>query len=135
MSDYFLYVDILVEDRQSAMFEERVARLIRKQAEKRDAFSSYGWDFKLGLKASQPFEYKPPQRLNSSTRVKDERLENALCRRCVNVWNVPDPPDVALVMQQLADDSEYAEINDMVVREIQNLVLNISRRPFPTTDR
>jgi hypothetical protein len=45
-------------------------------------------------------------------------------RRYVHVWDVPDPPDVAALMEQLADSSEYAKVSALVLQESQNLVLN-----------
>jgi hypothetical protein len=130
MADYFLHVDILVEEKNARTFEGMVERLVRKQVESRSgAFYAARWQLELALKAVRPFEFEPSERSGSEVRVLDRRLEDKLCRRYVNLWNVPDPPDVAEVMQQLADDSIYSGINAIVVREIQNLVLAIQYVP------
>lgn len=126
MADYFLHVDLLVEEKNAATFEAMVEKLVRNQVEAQTgAFYAADWQLELALKATTPFEFAPPPRPVSEVRVKDARLGSSLCRRYVNLWQVPDPPDVAKVMQQLADDSVYSGINAMVVREIQNLVLAV----------
>lgn len=122
MADYYLHLEALIEEGKTGEFEPQMTDLCRTVT----SFADEGWKFILALKSDKPVEHQTPEQFGSRMRAKDARCESTSFRRYVHIWDVPDPPDVAKVMQLLADNTAYGKINALVVREIQNLLLNVS---------
>lgn len=136
MADYYLQDDLLVEERNHGEFEDLVGNFLTG-----GGFSKYGWRLILALRTAHPLEhesletrYRERYRGKPVT-VRDSRSTNAASARVyryVHLWDVPDPPDIANVMQQSADDSRYTRINRLVRREIQNQMLRVDWLSTPT---
>jgi hypothetical protein len=128
MPEYFLHDDIYIEDGEPAAEFERLVTASSKPGGLFDTlFQSFKWKLKLALKSTKPLQYLTRKERGSEICCRETRLEkdDGLFRRYLHVWDVPDPPDAAGLMQQLADSSEYSAINALVFEEIQNLVLNV----------
>jgi hypothetical protein len=122
MADYYLHLEALIEEENTKQFEPLMTDL----CETVSSFAEEGWKFILALKSEQHIELQTAECFGSRIRTKDARCKSNKFRRYVHIWDVPDPPDVAKVMQLLADNTAYGKINALVVREIQNLLLNVS---------
>jgi hypothetical protein len=136
MPDYFLSDDIYVEAGPKAKkFEKLIKRATTRGGIFQDLFAPFKWELKLALKGTKPLRYNPPKVTGSekyTLDVRSDKRNGVRCERYLHIWNVPDPPDVAGVMQQLADSRDYSDINDLVFEEVQNQVLNVE---LATDDR
>ncbi|NLE88552.1 MAG: hypothetical protein GX607_19410 [Myxococcales bacterium] len=124
MADYYLHVELLVEEKNAQDFENVV-----NDPRLREIFAPFGWKLRYGLRGRKPRSLERGRERGSRTLAKGStQTEN--CVRFVNIWDVPDPPGLAEVMQRLTDDNVYVAANSIVVREIQNLV-SVARPPSP----
>jgi hypothetical protein len=126
MTNYHLHVEILVESTNAKKFEDIV-----NGPKLRELFTPFGWSLRYGLRDRKRCSTEHGGRAPSVQANENQQHQDYV--RYVNIWNVPDPPDIADVMQSLTDDNVYAAANDLVVREVQNLV-SVARNPSPAGD-
>jgi hypothetical protein len=135
MAKYLLHVDLIVAESNAAAFEVKVDEFL-----KTGSFGRLGAElrseFVLGLKSSAftytGYEtYEAPEK---SVERRDGRVTPRTSQagtgvsviRYVHLWRIPSP-DLAPAMSASADDKLYVELDDLVIREIQNLVMPVPR--------
>jgi hypothetical protein len=135
MTSYFLHVDLIVAEKSAEEFEAKVDQFL--------AEGSFGRldptirsEFVLALK-SERFKYtgyETYEAPNGGVERKDSRIVEPPSKggqglsvvRYVHLWRLPSP-DLAPAMSKSADDKLYVELDDLVIREIQNLVVPVPR--------
>ena len=133
MAEYFLHVELIVESKASAAFEEKMKTFLNRGEGDLKGFKyidpSIGLDLVLALRTPKHFKYsgyKDYQSAEGEFEARDDRGP-AEVYRYVHLWRLESDRefDIAQAMARSADDELYTEIDALVQRETQNLVLRV----------
>lgn len=135
MANYFLHVDLIVSEKNASVFEEKVDKFLFEGGFGR-LDPTLRSEFVLALKSGS-FKYtgyETYEAPSEGVERRDSRIVEPPSKggkgvsvvRYVHLWRLPSS-DLAPAMSKSADDKTYVELDDLVVREIQNLVVPVPR--------
>lgn len=131
MAEYFLHVELIVEVGNYNKFEQKMHEFLTRG--ERGGFKeidpTIGIDLVLAVRTPASFVYTGYTRYQSATdkfEARDDR-GNAQVYRYIHLWRLQSDKefDIAQAMARSADDELYGEIDALVLRETQNLVLRV----------
>jgi len=145
MIDHYLQVELIVpQDRADAF--ERASDAFLVSGGFSGVTPNPEYRFELGLRTVEPFVYRPYGRFsralsdvafnaeNQPNVFRDGRLiETELVHRYIHLWSVPNliGLDLDAIMRACVDNNLYLDIDDQVVREVQNFVRLVHQPGFP----
>ena len=123
-SDYYLHVDLVVPEKDSAQYEDLIRRFVKEGSFRRIDPTCDDKILVLALKAASAIPFSghlpPPGAPYQRSEASDQKVV-----RYVNLWRVPNLNnlDLARLMRLSGDDSLYMEIDSLVIEERQNFVV------------
>lgn len=128
LAEYFLHVELLVTEDNSAKFESLVHDFVRQGSFKRFTPTA-DLRLALGLRTAKPFVYtsNPGSGMGKDQFVDSDPLRGQSVVKYVNLWQVQslEGLDLAPIMTASADDSLYIAIDSRVASETQEFVVRM----------
>lgn len=127
MIEYALHDDILVAEENVDQFEKKVAQFFEQRSFRR-LDPQYNAKLVGAWRSREPFEYQGYRRFPSLAHPHEKRIDKGKrVYRYVNIHRIAAIKnfDLASIMTRSADDQLYTEINELVVREMQNFVTRV----------
>jgi hypothetical protein len=131
MAEYFLHVELIVPANNVKPFEEKMKEFLnRNPAAFKFLDDDFNIDLVMALKTTESFRFNGYERYQSvkgQFESRGHREGGQDVYRYVHLWRLAGVKelDIARVMSRSADDLLYNEIDALILRETQNLVLRV----------